>query len=192
MNDLEPEKQTADALAVRAKASEWLVARRMTKIWSDEDQTALDAWLAQSPAHLMAYWRLDAAWGQAQRLTVLRTPEREIEPAPKRRNFLRVAGFVSGGVAAIVLADAGAIFLQTPPAKVYATPVGGHLAVALADGSSIELNTDTILRVAENARGREATLEKGEAYFQIRHDAARPFALSVSGHRVIDLACRSC
>jgi transmembrane sensor len=190
MSDVEPEEQTADALAVRAKASEWLVARRMAKNWADEDQAALDAWMAQSPAHLMAYWRLDAAWGQAQRLTVLRTPEREIEPAPKRRNFLRVAGFVSGGATAIVLAVAGAIFLQTPAAKVYATPVGGHLAVALADGSSIELNTDTILRVAENARGREATLEKGEAYFQIRHDAARPFALSVGGHRVIDLGTK--
>ena len=190
MTDLEPEEQAVDALAVRAKASEWLVARRMAKTWSDDDQAALNAWLAQSPSHLLAYWRLDAAWGQAQRLTILRQPEQGSAPMPKQRNFLRAVGLITGGVAAIVLAVAGVMFMQQPAEKVYATPVGGHLAVAMADGSSIELNTDTILRVTENAHGRNATLEKGEAYFQIKHDAARPFALSVSGQRVIDLGTK--
>ena len=37
-----------DALAIRRRAGEWLVARKSSDTWSDADQHALDRWLAES------------------------------------------------------------------------------------------------------------------------------------------------
>jgi transmembrane sensor len=39
-------------------------------------------------------------------------------------------------------------------------------------------------------RGRTARLEKGEAYFQIKHDAAHPFVVMAAGHRIADLGTK--
>jgi transmembrane sensor len=182
--------ETADALSIRAKASDWLIARRMSQGWSEKDQAAFDLWLAQSPANLLAYWRLDAAWNQAQRLTALRRPERAPDDTAKPRNMFRVIGITAALILVAVLGIGGAVYLRQPASKMYATPVGGHLAIALTDGSKIELNTDTVLRLSDTANRRQATLEKGEAYFQIRHDGLHPFALAVNGHRVIDLGTK--
>jgi transmembrane sensor len=72
--------------------------------------------------------------------------------------------------------------------KVYQTPVGGHEVITLADGSSIELNTATEIRVG--SQWRTVELVKGEAYFQIKHDSLNPFTVLASGHRVIDLGTK--
>ena len=177
-----------NAMETRSKASEWLVTRRAAADWSEADQAALDAWLAQSPANRIAYWRLEAAWNQAQRLTVLR------RPADAPRMGATRAGSVVRIVSALALiaaiAAAGAFYVSMPTTKTYATPIGGHLTVALSDGSKIELNTDTVLRLSDGAHARVASLEKGEAYFQIKHDTARPFSLSAGGHRVVDLGTK--
>jgi transmembrane sensor len=52
------------------------------------------------------------------------------------------------------------------------------------------MNTDTVLRVAADGRGRMVWLEKGEAYFQVRHDDAHPFTVMAGGHRVTDLGTK--
>ena len=57
----------------------------------------------------------------------------------------------------------------------YATAVGGHKTLTLGDGSEVELNTDTIVRMPKVAGQRQVILDKGEAYFQIKHDAENPF-----------------
>ena len=53
-----------------------------------------------------------------------------------------------------------------------------------------ELNTDTVLRTNLEANRRTVWLYKGEAYFQIKHDAARPFIVMADGHRVMDLGTK--
>jgi transmembrane sensor len=55
------------------------------------------------------------------------------------------------------------------------TAVGQHRRVALADGSQLTLNTDTLLAVKLAAQRRDVYLRKGEAHFDVVHDAARPF-----------------
>jgi transmembrane sensor len=89
-----------------------------------------------------------------------------------------------------VVGSAAAAYLSSPSEQVYATPLGAHKKIVLADGSQIELNTDTVLRARMTGRERAVTLEKGEAYFQIRHDNSRPFFVTVAGHRVVDLGTK--
>src|SRR5580692_10869078 len=59
---------------IRSRAADWVLEKHASGAWTDEQQTALDAWLQQSPAHLIAYWRLDDAWGRTNRLAALKTP----------------------------------------------------------------------------------------------------------------------
>jgi transmembrane sensor len=178
---------TSQALAIRSEASRWVIARRASAVWTDQDQTMLDQWLAESSANRLAYWRLEAAWNHTERLSALRRPG--IAPSESKR-MSRIVGVVATLVAVAILGAVSASYFYQAASKTYETPVGARLTVALADGSKIELNTDTVLHLSDSADGRDATLEKGEAYFQIKHDASHPFALSVGGHRVVDLGTK--
>lgn len=65
-------------------AASW-IARRDGGRWSAEDAAALQAWLAQSAGHRAAYYRLNAAWQEAGRLTALKSGAAPIDPIPKTR-----------------------------------------------------------------------------------------------------------
>ena len=168
-------------------AADWL-QRQTFWNWGADEQAALDAWLAQSRAHRIAYWRQKAVWDNTERLVALRSPvsARDERIADGKSQIFRIA---AAAIAVGVLGVSGLLYLQHAYTKetVYATRVGGRQTVALADGSRIELNTDTVLRVRSDAHGRLATLENGEAFFRIKHDAAHPFVVNVADHRVTDL-----
>jgi len=170
------------APTIEAEAALWL-ERRHIGHWDADIQEAFDAWMTESSAHVLAYWRLDAAWKRAERLVAL-TPAQETAAHGRTRRFgfLRVAI----GLTIAVMAGAGALYLRPTPVHTYTTALGEAKTVVLSDGSRIELNTDSMLRLADG-RTRKAWLDKGEAYFQIRHDGANPFIVMAGGHRVIDL-----
>jgi transmembrane sensor len=170
---------------VRMQAAAWL-ERRQRADWSGEDQAALDAWLAASPSHMISYLRVEAAWNRAHRLGVLRQPA-HVEPAPARRasRFLKFASVFAVTIA--LLGGGGAFYTWMPRESSYATGVGGHEILPLKDGSQIELNTDTVVRVSTNTAQREVWLDKGEAYFRIHHDAAHPFVVFAGNRRITDV-----
>ena len=68
--------------------------------------------------------------------------------------------------------------------------MGGRETIRLADGSRIDLNTNTILRTRFENGQRSVELVTGEALFQIKHDAAHPFSVLAAGHRVTDLGTK--
>ena len=68
----------------------------------------------------------------------------------------------------------------------FSTEVGGHETVTFSDGTRIELNTNTVLRARMTTAQRTVWLDKGEAYFQVKHDPAHPLTV-IAGHRVTDL-----
>jgi len=178
-------KQPQSASEIRIRASEWLVKRYDSEGWSNSDQTQLDSWLGEAPAHKVAYLRVEAASKRADRLGALRRPT----PAPDR--LVPVLKVVA--VAAAIVVVFGAYFFATRngvPEKTYVTGIGGHETLTLRDGSRIELNTDTSLRVADSGAKRIVSLDKGEAYFQIVHDAAHPFVVLAGNHRVTDLGTK--
>jgi transmembrane sensor len=172
---------------IRARAAAFLLKRREYE-WTDEDQHVLDAWFAEALAHRIAYLRLETAWDSADRLAVLRRPA-EVD-APAKPN--RMLSFLSGVAAVVVIVALGVaatIYFRSPGEKIYATQIGGHKTIALADGSSIELNTDTVVRVGGESY-RRVLLVQGEAYFQIKHNPAHPFVVEAGDHRVIDLGTK--
>jgi transmembrane sensor len=183
------ENLTASAKEVRARAAEWVLQKRASEDWSAENQVALDAWLAQSPAHLIAYWRLDDAWDRTNRLAALKRPEAEDRVEVGRK---RLPAIASAFFAAALIGVTSSLYLYASSARdrAYETPLGGHRIVRVADGSQIELNTDTLVHVRESRSGTTVVLDRGEAYFQVKHNATRPFAVIVADHRVTDLGTK--
>lgn len=90
-------------------------------------------------------------------------------------------------VAVMVLGAGAVVALNTPQERTYATPIGGHETVRFADGTQIELNTNTILRAKMTTHERIVWLEKGEAYFEVKHDPARPMNVIIGARRITDL-----
>ncbi len=168
-------------------AADWLQRRQFWN-WTDTNQAALDAWIAQSDAHRVAYLRQSAVWNSANRLVVLREPAHTAETPTKSAR-----PYVIGTAAALLVAAfcAGAwMFLAQPGSTTYSTAIGGHQTIALGDGSSVELNTDSSARVEAKGDARRVTLLRGEAYFDIRHDAAHPFSVAANNYRIIDLGTK--
>jgi transmembrane sensor len=58
---------TVDHREIERTAAMWL-ARRDAGGWGDRQQGVLDAWLAESVAHRVAFLRLETAWAEAARL----------------------------------------------------------------------------------------------------------------------------
>ncbi len=172
------------AEGVRVEAADWILKQRFQESWTEQDQRDLDAWLGQSTANLLNYLRLEAAWKQTDRLAALRGSMRT-EARPARWPFLTQ---IAASLVLVAVAGAmGMNYVQRPQQKIFSTPVGGHERVVLADGSFIELNTDTVLRLTGDGSSRIVYLDRGEAFFQIHHNAARPFAVVAGDHRVTDL-----
>lgn len=179
----------ASATDTRERAAAWLMECRDREDWNEEDQAELDAWLAESPAHRVAYLRVEAAWRRTDRLAALRRPATE-QAAKPRIARPRLVGAVGAMAVAGVLSIGAANYFMRPSEKIYATSIGGHESVKLTDGSKIELNTDTVLRAAVDTRYRTVWLERGEAFFQIAHDDAHPFIVMVGDRRVTVLGTK--
>lgn len=94
--------------------------------------------------------------------------------APSRR--LRTTGITT-----VLLAAATALLLWWDPAwqvEQHTTAIGEHRSVALSDGSTLTLDTASVVRVAWHLRSREAVLLQGRARFDVAHARLRPFEVS--------------
>lgn len=173
---------------IEDRAAAFVIARKDGGEWTAERQSELEEWLAQSFAHRAAYLRLDAAWSKADRVRALR-------PHRPRAGSASPLGKASMRIAAVLVLFAGIGFgvqQLAPPAKIstYATPVGGRETLRLADGSEIELNTDTVLRTSVTRESRIVWLDRGEAYFSVAHDPAHPFVVHAAGQKVTVLGTK--
>jgi transmembrane sensor len=66
----------------------------------------------------------------------------------------------------------------------YTTSVGGYEHVTLADGSAVQLNTDTQIRARLTSEKREIQLVRGEALIKVTHDVRRSFKISAANTSV--------
>ncbi len=178
------------ASPVEVDAAAWC-ERRDQSDWSDGDQAELDAWLAASSAHAVAFLRMSHIWSRADRLSALRHPMRHAlasaDSRPSGTVPRRVVAFL---VAFAAVSAAVGYYVYRPSAELFATPVGGREVLTLADGSQVELNTDTAVRVHVDSKQRIVFLDRGEAYFQVKHDNTHPFTVVASGHRITDLGTK--
>lgn len=180
-----------NASSLEIAAATWC-ERRSESGWSDSDQAELDAWLALSNENVVAFLRMSHVWGRADRLGALRQPLKpsfDTGTAQGRRLF--APRWIAAALIAVgVVGGAASFYIARPAEEVFSTPLGGREVLTLADGSQVELNTDTALRIRVNSKERTVFLERGEVYFQVKHDSAHPFTVLAQGHRITDLGTK--
>src|SRR5258708_1618056 len=142
------------------------------------DRQAFEAWLRQDPRHRRAAAGLSAVWSTLDGLAEAKREEKIATFANTAKLPLlhhpQRWWFAAAALAAVAV---GAIWLRqgSGESQTLATAVGQQRNVTLADGSTVTLNTNTILETDLRRRTREIYLRKGEAHFQVAHDRSRPF-----------------
>lgn len=110
--------------------------------------------------------------------------------ANRRRALASAASLALVAIIGVGLWQARPPASQPPLVARYETPRGQQRAIRLADGSGLRLSGATRVVVTFAADRRDVQLDRGEAYFDIVHDAARPFTVhaGASGARVLGTA----
>jgi transmembrane sensor len=89
--------------------------------------------------------------------------------------------------AAVLLLGVGvALYLLETPQE-FNTALGEQRSVLLADGSRVTLNTASSIAVKLHKHHREVRLVRGEALFEVAHDAARSFVVRAGDARLSDV-----
>lgn len=165
-------------------AAHWAV-RLHERPLTPVEQTELDAWLAQAPHHSGALLRARAAWLDLDRLGALEGPgHAAVAPVSQATHRLRTRRRAWRWAAALAACMAGlALVVFTYEARLRATDefetrVGEVRRIALPDGSSVTLNSDSRAVVSFEKNGRAVALQRGEALFEVAKDHSRPFLVS--------------
>jgi transmembrane sensor len=182
-----------DIESLRAQAADWFV-RVQSDAATGDDWLALEAWLSESDAHRTAFEDVELLWSelddQAGRLRGPiddRSAEVVLLPLADRRGPPpRLRAPVWAAMAAVLLIAVGAgLWLQRPPAEtVFTTAKGETRAIRLADGSAVELNSDTRLLARVSRSSRNLVLVKGEALFDVVKDSGHPFRVTAGDQRI--------
>ena len=88
---------------------------------------------------------------------------------------------VAASIVFIGLAAAGALWIQFFHAPTYTTEVGQQRTVKLSDGSTVELNSRSTVRVRFSKGERDVDLLQGQVLFRVAKDHTRPFIVASDG-----------
>lgn len=173
---------------------------------SDDADTRIESefrlWRDASPAHRAAYERIAAK--QDDLRTFARTPEilalrhqTLVRLTMKRRaDESRRAAVGIALLMLLLVGLPGGIWLARSPfvassqdqqadaGKLFQTAKGQRLALTLADGSRVTLNTASRVRIAYNNRERRLALESGQAWFEVAKNQSRPFIVQAGRERI--------
>jgi transmembrane sensor len=168
------------------KAADWFAQSRDTAPQAADEAPWLE-WIGDDE-HQKAYencelaWELSAELRSSPILTVLLAgadalvARQHATPTPAARPRWRVPAWQVGLAASAIAVGAVAwLLLGRTSVAEYSTGVGEQHTVALADGSTVILNTDSDVRVVLSGHLRRIELLRGEALFSVSHDPARPF-----------------
>lgn len=187
------------------EAAEWFVEMNEGEADSVTRQR-FHAWLALSPEHVRAYLELLPFWEEGAELALgSRDPTALIElarlgtnvvslspsvvaqtaaePRPsaasahgRRARFASRAAAYATAASVLVVTAALLVWMQMFRG-VYDAGIGEQRIIALDDGSQIELNARSRIKVRFDGRERSVDLIAGQALFRVAKDKTRPFVV---------------
>ena len=161
------------------QAAAWIARLRSDSV-SEEDQQEFALWLSANPEHRKAMDFMQDLWAD---LEVIRELPLTARPArPQRRHWMATGIVVAATLVLALLLSPQLGFYDDQ--QQFRTRVGEQLTVELADGSAINLNTNSRLRVELDDDIRRVVLSQGEAYFKVAKDPQRPFVVAAGNAEV--------
>lgn len=190
MKPIRPEDDPADGPpALDEIAAEWLCERDAG--FTPERAAAFLAWCKADPRHAAAVRQIEAAMAVLETMPTIKVPLAArfgpVENPPEEEGALVTPRFrrfrFVGLVAAAVLVLFGGWYFATRRAhhEAYANLEPVARRVELRDGSVIHLNTGSELHVDFSSGERRVRLQSGEVFFEVAHDATRPFLVVAGG-----------
>jgi transmembrane sensor len=189
-----PERSNDEVRLKRlVEASEWLLCMQDPKR-TDEQMNDWLRWCDADPQNFAEFERLQRDWID---LSALKDNELSLTPGQKRALLAQENGHlatqystrrstarrgmwaVAAGMAALTLALAAIHLTRAPPpapAPQIATALSSR-AATLPDGSRMILGAQSRVEMDFNGPKRQLDLSRGEAYFKVEHDKARPFVV---------------
>jgi len=194
--------EQSDNSSITQRASEWFFT--LPKASADE-QAAFGAWLKESPRHVEEFLLVSAAYRELEHASAETSAELESLRGELRARVVPLARHSSSPTtdsskradalgarakfatrpmsrlssAAILLGVTIAIgwwvYGKFLSGETYATATGELRSLELKDGSLVQLNTRSQVKVDFSAAARDIQLVSGEAAFKVAHDSTRPF-----------------
>jgi transmembrane sensor len=184
------------------EACEWFVEFRSGEL-DAAARRRFDAWARKSPEHLAAYLEIAALWKEglvlhspldtetlvteaaADESTVVELPQRPLEHRGRRSWTLRGGRFwLAASIAGLALMGGTLIAYRHLRAPIYATTFGEQRSITLADGSIVDINSHSKIRVRYLTHERDVDLLEGQALFHVAKDPARPFIVRSAATQV--------
>lgn len=176
-----------------------LMARYFAGEANPDEISILEAWVKENPENRKLFQEYSKAWNLSE-LEILGKKTNlddewnafegmisaETKPEPKvlsiQTQNQKTSGFNWLRVAAVllVLLVSGSMlyYYLSGPEKVVVTAEVGTLVQKLEDGSIITLNKGARLEYPKHFSGKREVNLQGEAYFEVAHDASKPFIVS--------------
>lgn len=164
---------------------------------SPEEHRELEAWRAADARHDRTFQAMLRTWDEIPALGGLASlvPPPDPAAAPVRpQDGLRRAYRVSFAALGSAAAAVAALFL-VPGAwpkteRHYATAVAKTNRVTLPDGSVVTLGARSAITVKFSDTERRVVITGGEAFFEVAHNAARPFLVEAGSSIVRDIGTK--
>jgi transmembrane sensor len=167
---------------LRADAAAWVAAMHAPSADTQLD-AKLQQWMAQSPRHAAAFEFAAEAW-RISADPVAAIPGRS-SLVTRSRWRRRIGGPAFAGVAAAYVALLVAIVLLRD--NTFKTGPDEQRTLVLNDGTQVSMNANSRLTVQYDDAVRRVTLSSGEALFEVRTNAAKPFVVQVGDRKVVAL-----
>lgn len=181
-----------------ALAADWMAEVRAGPLSGDK-AAALEAWLAADATNRAAFAEMQAIWDEAGEIgddpTILALRELNARTFDRPTRWRWAGGAIAASLA--VAAVGGWMTLRGPTAgpspaavaeeQVLRTDTGQTTTAILKDGSTVVMDSDTVVRATETAGQRTILLERGGAFFQVAKDPSRPFVVTAAGKTITAL-----
>jgi transmembrane sensor len=178
---------------ISEEAGEWFLAFRDGEL-DAATRSEFDLWVRRSPDHLAAYLEIAAIWNEGPGLESADTEVLIARAAEESENVVPLsrgpgmdatrAGkvpFVPGGAlkaaSFLIVCVCAATVFWFASRPVYSTGFGEQRTLTLKDGSRVELNSRSKVRIRFSDEQRIVELIQGQALFSVAKDAERPFVV---------------
>ncbi|WP_438751657.1 FecR family protein [Pararhizobium sp. O133] len=172
--------------AILEEAMDWFLDLKARPDCRQTEQ-GFQEWLSRSPTHGRAWEQALKTWTLLGEVPPVyehvwrREPAATVVSLRSRRPWKRwTAGAITALAASAIVLLAGPSLLIRLRAD-HMTQTAESRTVKLEDGTVIEMAGDSAIATEITASVRRVTLLSGEAFFDVAHDASRPFTVDAGG-----------